>query len=57
MKEQQENLLQDMFFGVCQNIASDCVFARYDYNFMIHLPELITWLKKDSFALFIQNHS
>jgi hypothetical protein len=40
-----EKLLRVLIFGVCRNISSDCVFAKYHYNFITHLLEhtVTTW--------------
>jgi hypothetical protein len=39
------------FFGICRNILFDCVFVRYHYNFVTHLPKHTAVPKTESLAI------
>jgi hypothetical protein len=49
----REKMLHDtvIFWSLCQNTLPDCVFARYHYNFVTHLPEHTALPKTESLTL------
>jgi hypothetical protein len=51
----REILLQDtVIFGVCRNTLLDCVFARYHYNFVTHLPKHTAVPETESSTLLLE---
>jgi hypothetical protein len=51
----RENLLYDtLFSGVCQNTLFNCVFVRYHYKLVTHLPEHTAVPKKESLTLLFE---